>query len=462
MTYTFTPVGPTAGAGGLISGMTVGTSYTVTSSNGSCSSIASASFSNVAMLVTPAVPTITTTAPTCVAAGTSTITNYNAANTYVFTPVGPTAGAGGVISGMVVGTSYTVTSGNGTCTSVASASFSNAAQLTVPSQPTISTTAPTCSSDGISTITNYNGALTYTFSPVGPTAGAGGLISGMTVGTSYTVTSSNGSCSSIASASFSNVAMLVTPAVPTITTTAPTCVAAGTSTITNYNAANTYVFTPVGPTAGAGGVISGMVVGASYTVTSGNGTCTSVASASFTILEQLASPVTPSVTVIDSEICVGQTGAFQINGSPNDVVTYSINSGSQQTATLNALGEALIEVNNSTTTIVIELSEINNGTCSNSISITATIDVINCVIPKGVSPNNDGLNDTWDLSGFDAKQVQIFNRYGVEVYSKSNYINEWGGRANNGNELPDGTYYYVVSLPSGEVKTGWVYINKEN
>ena len=154
MTYTFTPVGPTAGAGGLISGMTVGTSYTVTASNGSCSSVASASFSNVAMLVTPAVPTITTTAPTCVAAGTSTITNYNAANTYVFTPVGPTAGAGGVISGMVVGTSYTVTAGNGSCTSVASASFTNLATLAVPSQPTISTTAPTCSSDGISTITN--------------------------------------------------------------------------------------------------------------------------------------------------------------------------------------------------------------------------------------------------------------------------------------------------------------------
>ncbi|HBD27101.1 MAG TPA: hypothetical protein DC020_09825, partial [Flavobacterium sp.] len=101
----------------------------------------------------PAVPTITTTAPTCVAAGTSTITNYNAANTYVFTPVGPTAGAGGLISGMVVGTSYTVTAGNGSCTSVASASFTNLATLPVPSQPTISTTAPTCSSDGISTIT---------------------------------------------------------------------------------------------------------------------------------------------------------------------------------------------------------------------------------------------------------------------------------------------------------------------
>ena len=90
-----------------------------------------------------------------------------------------------------------------------------------------------------------------------------------------------------------------------------------------------------------------------------------------------------------------------------------------------------------------------------------TIDKINCIIPKGVSPNGDGLNDSWDLSGFDVKKVQIFNRYGKEVYSKSNYVNEWFGRANNGNELPDGTYYFVIELNDGAPRTGWVYINRE-
>ncbi|RAK19227.1 hypothetical protein B0I03_1163, partial [Flavobacterium aquaticum] len=111
---------------------------------------------------------------------------------------------------------------------------SNTVVVTVPTVPTISTTAPTCAATGSSTITNYSGALTYTFTPSGPTVGAGGLISGMTVGTGYTVTAGNGSCTSVASASFTNLAMLVTPAVPTISTTAPTCIATGSSTITNY------------------------------------------------------------------------------------------------------------------------------------------------------------------------------------------------------------------------------------
>ena len=63
-----------------------------------------------------------------------------------------------------------------------------------PTTPTISTTAPTCSSAGVSTITNYSASNIYTFTPVGPTVGAGGVISGMTVGTSYTVTADNGIC----------------------------------------------------------------------------------------------------------------------------------------------------------------------------------------------------------------------------------------------------------------------------
>ena len=89
------------------------------------------------------------------------------------------------------------------------------------------------------------------------------------------------------------------------------------------------------------------------------------------------------------------------------------------------------------------------------------IEDIHCIIPKGVSPNGDGLNDTWDLRGYNVKRVEIFNRYGTKVYSKSNYVDEWHGQSDNSNELPDGTYYYVVEFNDSPVKTGWVYINRE-
>ncbi|SHJ22247.1 T9SS type B sorting domain-containing protein, partial [Flavobacterium terrae] len=296
LTYVFTPAGPTVGAGGSISGMAVGTNYTVVASNTSCSSAPSASFSNDVMLTVPAVPTISSTAATCTSEEVSSISNYDATLTYMFTPVGPTVGASGLISGMVVGTSYTVTAGNGSCSSAPSASFSNDAMLAVPAVPTISSTAASCTSDELSVIGNYDATLTYVFTPVGPTVGTGGAINGMAVGTNYTVVASNTSCSSAPSASFSNDVMLTVPAVPTISSTAATCTSEEVSSISNYDATLTYMFTPVGPTVGASGLISNMAVGTSYTVTAGNGSCSSAPSGSFSNDVMLTVPAVPTIS----------------------------------------------------------------------------------------------------------------------------------------------------------------------
>ncbi len=62
--------------------------------------------------------------------------------------------------------------------------------LPTPAVPTIATTSPTCTADGFSELTNYDATLTYTFTPAGPLVDATGLITGMTIGTSYTVTAS--------------------------------------------------------------------------------------------------------------------------------------------------------------------------------------------------------------------------------------------------------------------------------
>ena len=44
------------------------------------------------------------------------------------------------------------------------------------------------------------------------------------------------------------------------------------------------------------------------------------------------------------------------------------------------------------------------------------------------------------------------------VYQKDNYRDEWKGDADNGNRLPDGTYYYYLEFESSKPKTGWVYL----
>ncbi|RAR46206.1 gliding motility-associated C-terminal domain-containing protein, partial [Flavobacterium lacus] len=114
---------------------------------------------------------------------------------------------------------------------------------------------------------------------------------------------------------------------------------------------------------------------------------------------------------------------------------------------------------------VVEVSQtiyVSAGTPSGCYDETSFEVVINnCGIQKGISPNNDGLNDFFDLTAFDVRKLSIYNRYGSKVYERGNYSNEWYGQSNSGDELPDGTYYFVIEFNNIEAKTGWIYINRE-
>jgi len=84
-----------------------------------------------------------------------------------------------------------------------------------------------------------------------------------------------------------------------------------------------------------------------------------------------------------------------------------------------------------------------------------------CEFPQGISPNNDDLNDSFDLSPFNVVRLEIFNRNGTLVYSKNNYVDEWKGQTNDGEELTVGTYFYTVIYEGGaKQKSAWVYINR--
>lgn len=69
------------------------------------------------------------------------------------------------------------------------------------------------------------------------------------------------------------------------------------------------------------------------------------------------------------------------------------------------------------------------------------------------SPNNDGINDEWKIVYlplyYDFK-VLIYNSIGEKVFSvDKNYRNDWKGTY-EGQEVPDGTYYYIVISPNEE------------
>ena len=97
-----------------------------------------------------------------------------------------------------------------------------------------------------------------------------------------------------------------------------------------------------------------------------------------------------------------------------------------------------------------------------SVTHPIVLDRIYCSIQNGISPNNDGDNEFFDLRLMNVSVLSIYNRYGTKVYSKGNYTSEWVGQSDSGKELPDGTYYYVIEFNNNQdSKTGWIYINRE-
>jgi len=74
------------------------------------------------------------------------------------------------------------------------------------------------------------------------------------------------------------------------------------------------------------------------------------------------------------------------------------------------------------------------------------ITITDCVIPNGITPNGDGYNDYFVipcLSGMEKVLFCVYNRWGIEVYKNMQYDNTFDGKY-QGEDLPDGTYYYVL------------------
>jgi gliding motility-associated-like protein len=118
---------------------------------------------------------------------------------------------------------------------------------------------------------------------------------------------------------------------------------------------------------------------------------------------------------------------------------------------------------NTTGNYIVELIATNKcGSDTSSQVVNAKIDID---FYNGFSPNSDGKNDYWNipiLNYFAENKVTIINRWGNEVWITENYdneINRFEGKNTNGEELADGTYFYIIEYGEEE-KRGWVFIKR--
>ncbi len=454
LTYSFN--GSAYGTNNVFTTTVAGT-YAISVQN-AAGCIASATVTVDVLPNAPATPVAVVAQPSCTnATATITIDNTITGLTYSFD--GSAYGTNNVFTTTVAGT-YTISVQNATgC--ITSSTITVNTVPNAPATPTAVVTQPTCTNPTATiTIDNTVTGLTYSFD--GSAYGANNVFTTITAGT-YTIGVQNAAGCTTSSTVTVN-AVPNAPVTPTATVTQPTC-AIDTATITIDTATGlTYSFN--GSAYGANNVFTIAAAG-TYTISVQNAAgCTSSSTVTVNVAPQL-----PVISL--AEGCMPTTNGREfllelITTDTNldlNTLTYEWKRETTGSSTIVStdgpvfnVSEYVADNNITTFPLYFTLKVTTPQGCTATFSGEAA--GVLCDIPRGISPNGDGKNDAFDLSGMNVSSISIFNRYGLEVYKKGAYTNEWHGQTDGGHDLPTGTYFYVVKTGEGS-KTGWVYINRE-
>ncbi|MEC4051054.1 choice-of-anchor L domain-containing protein [Flavobacterium sp. SUN046] len=335
-----------------------------------------------------------------------------------------------------VTTLYTFTPTIGLC----AAANTLTAVVNQPIQATFNPIAAICNGDVLALPINSNEGFIGSWSPA----------VNNTVTTNYSFTPTSGQCAAI-----STVIITVNQkTTPTFNSISSLCIG-GTAPILPLISINGY-----------NGIWSPSFIdntqSATYTFTPASGQCATTATLSVIVQAAFDFELTDGcLNNIFMITVVPTNGSFDAS-----MATYSWQVGGVIVS--NAIDSSFNATNYVNTTIPSPSLPINVGTTvttsqgcikSHSIAIERTY----CEIQRGISPNNDGKNDFLDLRLMNVSNLEIINRYGIKVYSRTDYANQWVGQDLKGNDLPDGTYFYMIEFNNNQSpKTGWIYINKED
>jgi gliding motility-associated-like protein len=88
-------------------------------------------------------------------------------------------------------------------------------------------------------------------------------------------------------------------------------------------------------------------------------------------------------------------------------------------------------------------------------------------VKNTITPNGDGANEYWvieEIENYPTASVEIFNRWGVLIWSCDGNCTKknFAGRNEQGQELEQGTYYYVLTLNKGKsIMKGYISVIRD-
>ena len=394
---------------------------------------------NLIVNALPAVPSVTASESLTFCAGDSVILTSSAGTSYLWS-----TGATTPIINVDEAGSYTVrvTDANG-CQSAASIATIVAVNA-LPATPTITASGSTTFCEGASVILTSSAGISSLWS-TGVTAPS----INVTETGSYTVrvTDANGCQSEVPFAIVVTVNAL--PAMPTITASGPLTFCSGGSVTLTSSLCASYLWST-----GATSPSINVTAAGSYTVmvTSASGcqSATSVATdvnvneVPFVIAGPDQKLEFVFETQMHAELVASETGEWSlISGSGN---IQDIHSPTARVTGLQG-GENLF------------LWKVWNSNCEASAEVKIT--VYDPFVPSVITPGGDGKNDYFKISEIHGRVgLIIFNQWGFEEYRNGNYSNDWDGRNSRGEQLPNGTYFYVLIFENGKIIKGSVLIKR--
>ena len=187
-----------------------------------------------------------------------------------------------------------------------------------------------------------------------------------------------------------------------------------------------------------------------YYVSAINGSCESPRTAIEAIIQ---TPLEANAGE-DTTISLGEQTQLQASGG--DSYKWSPSEGLSDPNIPNPLAEP-----DKTTTYTLEATDLNGCSATDEVVITVRpkeeppVDPIpdpkedpGAFIPNAFSPNHDGINDVWEIiniENFPECTVEVFDRWGVQVFKSTAYKEAWDGSYQN-QKVPAGSYTYFIQL----------------
>lgn len=255
--------------------------------------------------------------------------------------------------------------------------------------------------------------------------------------TTYIVTITDGTmCTATASVTVTVVQY------PVISLTADATICEGTSIALNASGGNTYSWSPSTGlnNSNIDNPVATPASTTNYIVTANNGNCSSTDSVLITVVPSPVASFTADTTQ-------GATVSFTNTSTGGVSYLWYFGDGTSSTATDPI--HTFTTAGSYTVTLVV----------TNSLGCTDTFLLVienfsSLNVPNIFTPNADNYNDVFQLTEYGLKSinVEIYNRWGLKIYEWDKLNGQWDGRTLNGDEAPDGTYFYIIKAKGGDAK----------